>query len=220
MADIFISYAREDAARARQLATALESRGWSVWWDRHIPGGQPFGEHIQQQLDAARCIVVLWSKAALKSSFVRDEAAEGRDDGRLVPLLLEMVKQPLGFRQLHAADFTDWTGEGPHDEFERTIASIPSLVAPQVAPPATVVSTQPRAASFPAAVATEAAVRLPSGLEFDFFISYAHIDNAALVEGRAPWVTEFRRALEKSASDSWSDGQRKCGWARSSPGPI
>jgi hypothetical protein len=50
MADIFLSYAREDAGRAKILATALESRGWSVWWDRHIPAGREFAVHIAQQL--------------------------------------------------------------------------------------------------------------------------------------------------------------------------
>jgi hypothetical protein len=118
MADIFLSYAREDATRARRVAQALESRGWSVWWDRRIPHGQDFTAHIQLQLDAATCIVVLWSAAAVKSSFVRDEANEGLN-GRLVPLLLEPVKQPLGFRQYQSADLTDWTGKGTHEEFER-----------------------------------------------------------------------------------------------------
>lgn len=36
MADIFISYARHDEPRARQLAEALTARGWEVWWDLHI----------------------------------------------------------------------------------------------------------------------------------------------------------------------------------------
>ena len=31
MADIFISYAREDERRVAPLAAALESRGWSVF---------------------------------------------------------------------------------------------------------------------------------------------------------------------------------------------
>ena len=30
MADIFISYAREDRTKAQQLAAALEDSGWSV----------------------------------------------------------------------------------------------------------------------------------------------------------------------------------------------
>ena len=41
MADVFISYAREDEPKARQLADALTVRGWEVWWDRHIPPQTP-----------------------------------------------------------------------------------------------------------------------------------------------------------------------------------
>ena len=32
MADIFISYAKEDRARIEPLAKALAEQGWSVWW--------------------------------------------------------------------------------------------------------------------------------------------------------------------------------------------
>jgi formylglycine-generating enzyme required for sulfatase activity len=129
MADIFLSYAREDEPRARLLAAALESRRWSVWWDRRIPHGKDFNAYIQHELDAARCIVVLWSKASLASPFVRDEASEGLD-GRLVPTLIESVKQPLGFRQLQAADLSDWDGGFHHDEFERLGRSISAIVPP------------------------------------------------------------------------------------------
>jgi TIR domain len=136
MADIFLSYAREDEARARSLAADLERRGWSVFWDRRIPHGRNFRLHIQQQLDSARCIVVLWSKASLGSQFVLDEAAEGLNDGRLLPALIEPVNQPLGFRGLQAAKLTDWHGtKTPHDEFERLVVSIAEIVPPSVQPP-------------------------------------------------------------------------------------
>src|SRR5215203_5636762 len=128
MADIFLSYAREDEARARVMAGRLESRGWSVFWDRRIPTGHDFGEYIQQQINTARCIVVLWSSAAVASRFVRDEATEGLD-GRLVPALIEHVKQPLGFRQLQAADLRNWNGEGDHVEFDWFVDSIATIVA-------------------------------------------------------------------------------------------
>ena len=132
MADIFLSYAREDVARVRLIAKALESSGWSVWWDRSIPPGRDFNAYIQQQLDAARCIVVLWSKASVASPFVRDEAGEGIDDGRLVPALIDEVKPPLGFRQIQAANLSDWQPDQRHDEFERLIGSIAAIVPPAV----------------------------------------------------------------------------------------
>lgn len=181
MADIFLSYAREDVERARLLAARLESQGWSVWWDRHIPFGQDFSTYLQRQLDEARCILVLWSNASIASTFVRDEAAEGLN-GRLVPLLLDRVKQPLGFRQLQAANLSDWTGETSQDEFVRLLASIGTIVAPRtargtVSPPGTVHATSERIA-------------------LDAYISYSHFDDLRLVEEQKGWVATFARVLE------------------------
>jgi adenylate cyclase len=44
------------------------------------------------------------------SPWVQDEAAEGRDSGTLVPVLMGNVKPPLGFRQFQSIDFGDWDG--------------------------------------------------------------------------------------------------------------
>ena len=118
MADIFLSYAREDEQRARRLASALESRGWSVWWDRDIPHGKAYNAYIQEQLKAASCVVVLWSQYTLDSTFVLDEADEGLANGRLVPCLLEAVSPPLGHRQHQAAHLYNWDGNPDHEEFK------------------------------------------------------------------------------------------------------
>jgi hypothetical protein len=125
MADIFMSYAREDIEKARKIAALLEARGWSVFWDRHIPPGEDFNTYLQKQVDTALCIVVLWSRASVASQFVRDEAAEGQD-GRLVPALIETVKLPLGFRQIHTADLTEWLSNGKDqpDSIHHFLASI------------------------------------------------------------------------------------------------
>jgi hypothetical protein len=69
MSDIFISYASADRERARLLADALAQKGWSVWWDRTIPPGEEFDQVIEEALDAAKCVVVLWSKTSTASSW-------------------------------------------------------------------------------------------------------------------------------------------------------
>jgi tetratricopeptide (TPR) repeat protein len=106
MASIFLSYAREDFAKAQRIAKCLEAVGHSVWWDRQLQPGERFSAEIDKALKGADAVVALWSKASIDSPWVQDEAAVGRDSGRLVPALLEPVTPPLGFRQYHAADLS------------------------------------------------------------------------------------------------------------------
>ncbi len=110
MARVFLSYARDDAPAAKQLAGGLERAGHVVWWDHHIQGGSRFATEIDRELKNSDAVVVLWSKTSVDSPWVQDEAAEGRDSGRLVPLLMGNVKPPLGFRQFQSIDFGDWDG--------------------------------------------------------------------------------------------------------------
>lgn len=110
MASIFLSYAREDAGKARAMASALEKVGHQVWWDWHIRGGAEFSRAIEEALAGADCVLVLWSKSSVDSPWVRDEAAAGRDSGRLIPSSLDGTSPPLGFRQFHTIDLSGWTG--------------------------------------------------------------------------------------------------------------
>jgi tetratricopeptide (TPR) repeat protein len=112
MANIFLSYDREDERRARPLAELLERTGHSVWWDRQIKGGGEFGAEIEAALESAEKVVVLWSKQAVRSAWVRDEAATGRDTGRLVPTTIDGTPAPLGFRQYQTIDLSRWKGRG------------------------------------------------------------------------------------------------------------
>jgi hypothetical protein len=109
LADIFLSYACEDLAKARQLAAALEKQGWFVFWDRSsILAGQDFDDAIEKAIDAAKCMIVLWSEASKKSYYVRDEARKARDRNVLVPILVDPISPPLGFGSIHTENFVAW----------------------------------------------------------------------------------------------------------------
>jgi YD repeat-containing protein len=107
-ADIFISYAAEDRDRARRVAEYLESCGWRVWWDRKIPVGRAFDEAIEHALRQARCVVVLWTKDAVASRWVRSEASDAAQRQVLVPVLVDEATIPLEFRHLQALDLRGW----------------------------------------------------------------------------------------------------------------
>jgi tetratricopeptide (TPR) repeat protein len=124
VAKIFLSYARADADKAREIAAVLEEAGHVVWWDRHIKGGAQYGKAIEQALKAADSVVVLWSVESVESTGVRDEAAAGRDSGRLIPIRIDATEPPLGFRQFHALDLSSWTGRGEHPCLTDMLAAV------------------------------------------------------------------------------------------------
>lgn len=135
MADVFISYARADQSKAAAMAACLEAAGHGVWWDRNIKGGAAYAEDIERELREARIVVVLWSAAACQSDWVKDEAVFARERHILLPISLDGVEQPLGFRQYQALDFSKWRGAGdsePIDALLRAVAD--KLNAPAPAP--------------------------------------------------------------------------------------
>ena len=109
MAQIFISYSREDEERIQPLVLALENEGWSVFWDRRIPAGQTWRDYIGKALDDAGCVIVVWSCHSIISNWVCDEADEAKRRGVLLPILLDAVEPPMGFRSFQASDLTDWS---------------------------------------------------------------------------------------------------------------
>lgn len=124
MASVFLSYDRDDDARARPIAKQLELAGHSVWWDRQIKGGGEFSAEIEAALERADSVVVLWSERSVRSAWVRDEAAVGRDTGRLVPATLDGTKAPLGFRQFQTIDLSHWKGRGSSPELEELLNAV------------------------------------------------------------------------------------------------
>lgn len=138
MAGVFLSYDRADVEFARPIATALEKSGHSVWWDRHIKGGAQYSKEIDKALRAADAVVVLWSERSIESAWVRDEAAAGRDSGRLVPVSLDDTGPPLGFRQYQTIGLSNWKGSGKPPRLAEILTAIDSLTGEDPQRPARV----------------------------------------------------------------------------------
>ena len=124
MSDIFISYASQDRARILPLVEALQARGWSVFWDTTLLPGETWRRKITTELDAARCVIVLWSQTSVDSHWVEQEAEEGQSRKILVPALIDRVTIPLGFRSLQAANLVGWDGAPGHRELEKMLRAI------------------------------------------------------------------------------------------------
>jgi TolB-like protein/tetratricopeptide (TPR) repeat protein len=107
-ATLFLSYARPDSGFANRLASALQQAGFTVWWDAMIEGGEAYSRSIADALEKADVVIVLWSERSVESDWVKDEAAQGRDRHRLIPLSIDATKPPLGFRQYQVIDFSRW----------------------------------------------------------------------------------------------------------------
>jgi hypothetical protein len=159
-ADIFISYASEDRSEAEKLAGRLEALGWTTWWDRRIPPGQDYAKVIENALNAARCVIVLWSKDSAASRWVVNEAGAAADRGVLVPALIAQTDIPFEFRRIQAADLIGWEPSAHSESFNQLVEAVAAAVktppkpAPQPQPfvqprpqPAPPVPPQPAAKS-------------------------------------------------------------------------
>ena len=129
MADVFFSYKREDRGTVEPLVRLLERAGFSVWWDPTLVAGERFDQVIHREIETADCVMVAWSANSVEAVWVRDEASAGRDRGILVPLTLDGMKPPLGFRQYQTPDLTGWSGDESDPRVRQLVAGVGRAIA-------------------------------------------------------------------------------------------
>ena len=139
MSEVFLSYKREDEVRVGRLARALEGAGFSVWWDRSLAGGENWRGGIQNALDRAACVVVVWTHESVgpAGDFVRDEAVRAKRRGVLVPVALDRVDPPMGFGEIQAIDLAHWRGGSRDPFFQDLVAAVQAKSEGRAVPPAT-----------------------------------------------------------------------------------
>lgn len=181
MTDVFLSYASPDRAKARQLAQKLSGLGISVFWDRDILPGQTFDEVIEEQLNGAACVVVLWSKASVASDWVKTEAAEAAVRKALIPALIEDVKPPLEFRRIQAASLIAWRGEAHHPSFGILVAAVAAKLGRALGEPPSELATD-REIVRPGAERPSEGIVAPAGRALSAYASYASEDRMRVLD--------------------------------------
>ena len=145
MVDVFRSYSGADPAQVALLAEAIEREGYSVWWDKELPPHLNYGDVITEKISQAKAAVVVWSRDAAKSEWVRAEADMARNQKKLVQTALDNVMPPLPFNQIQYAEIGDWQGEPDHSGWRKVKASLADLCGARAAS-ATPMSPQTAAA--------------------------------------------------------------------------
>jgi hypothetical protein len=131
MADIFLSYAREDLNRAIAISRALTEAGLSVWFDLDIPPASRWEDHITRELGWARCVLMLWSHPALSSDWVLKEGLDGFERGVLVPVRLDKCDIPNEFASIQFADLTSWDGSTSAIEIAEVLRCVQTQMSPR-----------------------------------------------------------------------------------------
>ena len=127
VAPVFVSYSRGDQKQALAIIRMLESAGFRVWWDGLLEGGVRYDRATENALDHAKAVVVVWSKTSVDSHWVHDEAARGRDSGRLVPVSLDGVSPPLGFGQFQCIDVSHDLGRPGSPAMQKIVQAVAAL---------------------------------------------------------------------------------------------
>ncbi|MEM7766964.1 MAG: toll/interleukin-1 receptor domain-containing protein [Pseudomonadota bacterium] len=124
MADIFVSYKKEDAGRVVRIVEGLRKEGFTVWWDHGIAPGSQWDQTIQTELSAARIVVAVWSDLSIHAPWVKEEALTGKARGALVPVRIDDVNPPLGFGLIQFADLIEWDGDIEDKHWDFFIESV------------------------------------------------------------------------------------------------
>jgi hypothetical protein len=112
--DVFLSYHHSDAAWAIYLKQSLESRGVTVWLDKHeIKPGDRFSAALEDGIAESRSVAVIISPASMKSQWVRDEyelaltLSNSKPGYRVIGCLLKDVRVRGFLANRQHVDFRD-----------------------------------------------------------------------------------------------------------------
>lgn len=112
---VFISFKTEESPTADRLQQVLSAKGYNVWWHEKLQCGHAWHADIDDALQAAGCVVVLWSPRSMASEWVKHEASQAIARRVYAPARLVEMNRPgtcrrsealnLGKRESHRSKY-------------------------------------------------------------------------------------------------------------------
>ena len=132
--DIFLSYNRDDADRARLFAEGFAAQGFEVWWDADLRSGEAYDEVTEAALRKAKAVVVLWSKRSVASRWVRAEATLADRNKTLLPCMIEPCERPIMFELTQTAELAHWKGAADDRAWQSFLGDVRRFIERKDAP--------------------------------------------------------------------------------------
>ncbi len=134
MTDIFISYSRKDKPWVKTLAATLVAEGYDVWWDPEILPGQDYETVIKEALETTKCVLTVWSKDSINSTWVKAESNKGLARNVFVPVLYHDVMPPMQFEHIQAANLKSWKGKTDDPHYQQLLRAVALHTSPSSEP--------------------------------------------------------------------------------------
>lgn len=130
MGFVFLAYSRQDSKLAGQVSSALSRDGINVWSHEEVAPGANWAKEIRAALAECFAVVAIWTVNSVRSAWALEEAEFAKEHKKLVPLLMDEVELPRGFRDVVTVDLREWSGRRDDKNWQQLIRSLNILIDP------------------------------------------------------------------------------------------
>src|SRR5580704_8549910 len=137
MSNVFLAYKTADAERVKVVREKLELLGVPLFIDQKMLSGDNYISTINEELNSALAVLVLWTEAAVRipgpgdpPNFVLSEAQRGYARGILVAATFERMALdylPVPFNLFQAPDLSGWlqaNAPAKHPEWQKVLQAL------------------------------------------------------------------------------------------------
>jgi hypothetical protein len=122
MTDLYISYSTRERHWVSQLVSALESEGYSVWWEHVAVLGDDVRPDSQNALAAAQYVVAVWSPLAVDDYWVLQDAKRAQESMKLLSVCHKSAELPSAFYSSEVANLKHWKNGDARDPAYKNFA--------------------------------------------------------------------------------------------------